>query len=118
MVGEGGTWPKAVAHPVSGPPAKKHEKNALMEKMSKLKIWQINFHNDGRRQQIISTCPNLQFCSFSPSMRSFSRFFAGGPETGWATAFGQAPPPPTTMFRLPSNFKTRAQPRAQLHPQP
>ena len=29
MVGEGGTWPKAVAHPVSGPPAKKREKERI-----------------------------------------------------------------------------------------
>ena len=36
MVGGGGAWPKAVAHPVSGPPAKKREKTALMDKMNKI----------------------------------------------------------------------------------
>ena len=29
MVGGGGAWPKAVAHPVSGPPAKKREKDGI-----------------------------------------------------------------------------------------
>ena len=29
MVGEGGAWPEAVAHPVSGSPAKKREKDSI-----------------------------------------------------------------------------------------